>query len=153
MNLRLRLERTKIEAFIELDESRAPLTTQALLALLPCKGVLIHSRRSGQEVFAVLPPTTLAAENRVTAVRPGDVVIEVFPPHYRDAPPTPIVDPTRGYTHLGFVYGPDTQWQTPEGYVPVSRIGHMGRGLAGFSEACAIIRRQGGERYVLTRAE
>ena len=152
MNLRLTLVKAQIEVAIALDEKAAAHAVAALWARTPCDGPILHSRRSGQEIFAILPPIEFPGENLVTSVTPGDVVIEVFPPYYRDNPPAPLVDPAQGYTHLGLVYGSATQWQTPEGYVPVTRVGRIVSALEPFSAACAVIRRRGGERFTLTRA-
>jgi Protein of unknown function (DUF3830) len=152
MNLRLTLVKAQIEVTIALDEKTAPRAVEALWATTPCDGPILHSRRSGQEIFAILPPIEFPGENLVTSVTPGDVVLEVFPPYYRDNPPVPLVDPAQGYTHLGLVYGSATQWQTPEGYVPVTHVGRILSTLEPFSTACAVIRRRGGERFELTRA-
>lgn len=152
MSIRLSLVKAGVEVVFDLGDGLAPRAASALLAALPCEGPLLHSRRSGQEVFAILPPLDLHKENLVTSLQPGDVVIEVFPPYYRDNPPAPLVDPARGYAHLGFVYGSASQWQTPEGYPPVTRVGRIVAGMEPFSAACSVIRRSGGEQFRLSRA-
>jgi hypothetical protein len=152
MNLRLTLVKAQIEVAIALNQTAAPHAVVALWERTPCDGPILHSRRSGQEIFGILPPIEFPGENLVTSVIPGDVVVEVFPPYYRDNPPAPLVDPPQGYTHLGLVYGSATQWQTPEGYVPVTHVGRIVSALEPFSTACAVIRRHGGERFKLTRA-
>ena len=151
MTLRLTLVKATLEVTIALDEGAAPRAAAALWAATPCRGSILHSRRSGQEIFAILPPIVLHRENLVTSVSRGDVLVEVFPPHYRDNPPAPLVDPSRGYTHLGLVYGAATQWQTPEGYPPVTRLGRIVPPLDAFGAACSVIRSRGGERFVLAR--
>ena len=151
MTLRLTLVKAQVQVTLALDVEAAPRATAALWAATPCQGPILHSRRSGQEIFAILPPIALARENLVTSVTPGDVVIDVFPPHYRDNPPAPLVDPARGYTHVGLVYGSATQWQTPEGYPPVTRIGRIVSTLEPFSAACSVIRRRGGEQFMFAR--
>lgn len=151
MRLYLKLHRTGAEALILLDEIHAPRVCGTLLTLLPSEGPLLHSRRSGQEVFAVLLPVALAEENLVTSVGPGDVLAASFPAYYRDAPPASIWDPVRGYTHVGIVYGPDSRFATPEGYPRVRLIGRIVEGLDELVHACTIIRKTGQERYTLRR--
>ena len=117
MTLRLTLVKATLEVTIALDEGAALRAAAALWAATPCRGSILHSRRSGQEIFAILPPIVLHRENLVTSVSPGDVLVEVFPPALSRQPARAADRSLRGYTHLVSSTAPPPV-ETPEGYPP-----------------------------------
>lgn len=126
-----------------------------LLERLPHAGVLLHSRRSGCELFLALPPQVpggLGLED-VSTIVPGDVIAHSFPPHYRDAPPAAVVDPSRGYLHVGIVYDRGARFATPAGYADVSVIGRVVSDLDGLRRVGESMRLTGGRSFSLAELE
>jgi len=114
-------------------------------------GTMIHSRRSGEEIFAALAgafDTSGLPTNPVETIRPGDVVVAAFPPHYRDAPPERIVPAGSGYLHLGFIYGEAFRWTRPEGSGPVAVVGHLDTDVGQLAANGTRIRLGGSEEWV-----
>lgn len=92
-------------------------------------GAVIHSRRSGQEVFTAVPGTFDAdvddSGETCESARAGDVIVATFPKYYRDSPPARVLPLGSPYLHVGFVYGEAFRWATPAGSEPPGVvIGH-----------------------------
>lgn len=152
MHLLLRLPASEVRCTVALDLEHAPQTSAAIASVLPRHGTLLHSRRSGQEVIAVLPSVAIEDGSLISELQPGDVVVASFPAHYRDAPPASVHDPAEPYTHLGIIYGPDARFSTPEGYVPVHHLGRVVEGMQDLVRACTAIRSTGAQPFELTLA-
>jgi hypothetical protein len=125
-----------------------PLLTQAV-GEFGWTGPIIHSRRSGEEVFAALPGSfesalAICARGSETAMI-GDVIAAAFPKYYRDAPPARILPFDSPYLHLGVIYGAAFKWATPAGTEPVAVIGHI--------ESSGELLRSAGDRIRLTGSE
>ena len=140
------------EIAIELDTPGLDDLRRQLLTWLPRSCTMLHSRRSGYELFLTLPPLgptcDLSAYMRPT-VDQGDVFVLTFPPHYRDAPPVDVFDSSEGYTHLGVAYDQGARPATPVGYVDVAVVGHVVSSLSDLCRVGESMRLAGARQFML----
>jgi hypothetical protein len=127
---------------------------QSLIDRLPQRGTILHSRRSGCELFLALAPqlpVDREAPELQGTLAPGDVVAHSCPPHYRDAPPADVVDSSHGYTHIGIVYDHGARFATPAGFVDVAVIGRVTSSMSELRSLGESIRITGGRPFSLVK--
>ncbi len=125
-----------------------------ILDLLPRSGTILHSRRSGCELFLAVPGQLHPGwdeANDGRALEPGDVFASSCPPYYRDAPPPEVVDSSQGYVHVGIAYDTGVRFATPAGFEHPCVIGEVVSSLAELEALGESIRLAGARRFALIR--
>jgi hypothetical protein len=127
---------------------------RSLFEPLPRSVTMLHSRRTGCELFFALPhqiPDNWGAISSKNALDPGDVIAHGFPPYYRDAPPGCVVDGRVGYTHVGIAYDHGVRFATPAGHIDVGVIGRITSNLSELRRLGESVRLGGGKQVSLSK--
>jgi hypothetical protein len=138
---RIRIGLGKVEAFAELDETRAPKTTAWLKTILPVEQQAVHSMENGREVYTVLDTEyDVQPENQTIYAAVSDLYV-----YYK---PAIFVDPTwprhiRDYLVVGFIYERDSAVRGINGALAVNSIGRITEGLDALAHEAPRMRREG----------
>jgi hypothetical protein len=150
----LHLARSGVTATAELAEELAPRTCDAVWDALPFKTTVCHGRRSGAEVYFLIPPLrdNPGRENATIYPIPGDVTFAWFPHGYREMPKHVSVDTSRGLFDIMIFYGRDSQPLSPEGPTPVNVFATIVEGLKDFAQGCEDVWLRGCDEITVDRA-
>jgi hypothetical protein len=148
------LRRGNVRAIAELMERRAPRTCDLIWEALPISARVCHGRRSGAEIYFLIPPLrdNPGKENATIFPIPGDVTFAWFPPGYREMPQHVQVDVSRGLFDVLIFYDRDSQPVSPEGPTPVNVFATIVDNLPAFAKACEDIWLSGCDEIVVERA-
>ena len=167
--IRLLLVRRGVECSATLADDDAPVVCAALLDALPLEGLAWHTKRSGNEVYTIVPPfyepsyeptpgpelLVAPVENPVVLPGPGDVVVfalpaGVIPP---GDPRHVVSDGTRFVSCISTFYDRDNVHLTRMGLYPGTRVAEIAEGLEVWRDACTSVWYEGaaGERLEILR--
>lgn len=151
----LKLHRSGVTAIAELQEKYAPRTCEYIWEALPITARVCHGRRSGAEVYFLIPPLqdNPGKENATIFPIPGDVTFAWFPTGYREMPRHVTVDTSRGLFDILIFYDRDSQPVSPEGPTPVNIFGRIVENLPEFAAACEGIWLEGCDTITVDRVE
>jgi hypothetical protein len=138
-------------ATADLLEDDAPITCDALWALLPVRVKAIHDIWSGHQVLAHLDnKIVLQPENVLTYIPiPGDIFYYYRPPHYFRGSPYGRSESAE----IGIVYDRDTRPQGPRGPEAVNLFANISSGLADFARSCEDMISQGQKDLLIETVE
>ena len=132
------LHRSNVTAIAEMLETKAPKTCEYIWEALPITTRVCHGRRSGAEIYFLIPPLqdNPGKENASIFPIPGDVTFAWFPVGYREMPSHVEVDTSRGLFDVLIFYDRDSQPVSPEGPTPVNIFATIVENLPSFAKAC-----------------
>jgi hypothetical protein len=138
---RVRIGLGDVEAFAELDETRAPKTTAWLKTILPLKQQAVHSMENGREVYTLLDGDyDLAPENQTIYAAVSDLYVYYKPAIFVDAKWPRHV---RDYLVAGFIYERDSAVRGINGPLAVNCVGRITEGLDALAHEAPRMRREG----------
>ena len=144
---RVRIQLGDVEAYAELDEANAPVTTAWLKTLLPVEGRAVHSMENGREVYLLLDEHDVEPENQTIYAAVGDMFVYHKPAIF--------VEPTwprhiRDFLVVGFIYERDSAVRGIGGALAVNSIGRITSGLDALAHEAPRMRREGMGRMSLS---
>ncbi len=137
-SIALSLRRAGVTAVADLLDDRAPLTCESIWNALPITATTCHGKRSGAEIYFIIPPLdhNPGKENATIFPIPGDICFQWFPPGYREMPRHVDVDISRGLFDVLVFYDRDSQPVSPEGPTPANVFATIVENLPAFAAAC-----------------
>ena len=149
----LSLHRSGVTAIADLLDQEAPRTCQYIWNVLPITVKTCHGKRSGAEIYFIIPPLeeNPGKENATIFPIPGDVCFQWFPATYRELPRHVEADISRGLFDILVFYDRDSQPVSPEGPTPANIFATIGENLAEFAAACEDIWLSGCDEITVQR--
>lgn len=138
---RVRISLGVVEAFAELDEVNAPVTTRWLKDLLPIEDRAIHSMENGREVYLAIGGThKVPDENQTIYQTVGDLLV-----YYK---PAIFVEPEwpasiRDFLVVSFIYERDSAVRGISTALATNVVGTITDGLDALAHEAPRMRREG----------